>query len=256
MQIVQLPAAAGLRWVREGFGLLRRQPLTLLALTFLYLVVLMVTTIVPLVGPFAPMLLTPLLSVGMMHAVRATDGGAMPGPRLLFEGLRDDGGLAWKRLLILGAANAAATLLALAVASLLDDGTLLQLATGQAPTDAPEIDQFSLALAFLAFLLVYTPAQMALWYAPVFTAWHGLSPPKALFYSLAATWRNRGAFVAFMAGWFGVALAASFAVYLLRVALGNASLLMSMVLSPLSLVLLSALYCSFWPTYRDAVRAD
>lgn len=256
MQVARLPAAAGLRWVREGFALLRRQPLALLALTFLYLVVLMVTTIVPLVGPFAPMLLTPLLSVGMMHAVRAAERGTMPVPRLLFEGVRDDGGRAWKRLLVLGGVNAVATLLALAGASLVDDGTLLQFATGQAPADTPDVDQLALALAFVAFLLVYTPAQMALWYAPVFTAWHGLAPQKALFYSLAATWRNRAAFVVFMAGWFGAALAASFLVYLLRLALGSASLLMSMVLSPLSLVLLSALYCSFWPTYRDAIRPD
>lgn len=256
MQIAKLPAVTGLRWVREGFGLLRRQPMALLALTFLYLVVLMVTTIVPLVGPFAPMLLTPLLSVGMMHAVRAAEGGALPGPRLLFAAIRDDGGRAWKRLLVLGVANAATTLLALAFASLADNGTLLQLATGQTPTDDPSVDQFSLALAFAVFLLVYTPSQMALWYAPVFTAWHGLSPPKALFFSLAATWRNRAAFVAFMTCWFGVALAASFAVYLLRLVLGSGSLMMSLVLSPLSLVLLSALYCSFWPTYRDAVQED
>lgn len=256
MQIAKLPPATGMRWVREGFRLLRRQPMALLALTFLYLVVLMLTTIVPLVGPFAPMLLTPLLSVGMLHAVRAAERGTMPGPRLLFAGASDDGGRAWKRLLVLGVANAATTLLALALASLADNGTLLQLATGQTPPVDPEVDQFSLVLAFAVFLLVYTPSQMALWYAPAFTAWHGVSPPKAMFFSLAATWRNRAAFVAFMASWFGVALAASFLVYLLRIMLGSASLLMSMVLSPLSLVLLSALYCSFWPTYRDAVQPD
>lgn len=255
MKIALIPALTGLRWVAEGFRLLRRQPMPMLALTFLYLVVLMVTTIVPLIGPFAPMLVTPLLSVGMMHAVRAVDGGSTPSVRLLFQGLRDDGGRAWKRLLVLGVANAVATLLALACASIVDDGVLLQLATGQTPPE-PEVDQFSLALAFAMFLLVYTPSQMALWYAPVFTAWHGMPPPKAMFFSLAATWRNRGAFVAFMAGWFVAALIASSTIYLLRLVLGDAPLLMSMVLSPLSLLLLSALYCSFWPTYRDTVGED
>ncbi len=33
-------------------------------------------------------------------------------------------------------------------------------------------------------------------------------------------------------------------------------MLMSAILSPLSLVVLSALYCSFWPTYRDAVLGE
>ena len=256
MKIDLLRAATGLRWVREGFRLLRRQPMALLALTFLYLLVLMATTIVPIVGPFAPMLVTPLLSVGMMHAVRAVDRGQAPGPRLLFEGVRDDAGRAWRRLLLLGVVNAAATLLALAAASLADDGLLLQLATGQTPPDDPSLDQGTVAFAFLMFLLVYTPTQMALWYAPVFVAWHGIAPAKALFFSLAATWRNRAAFIVFMAGWFAVALVASFLIYQLRMLLGSAPLLMSMVLSPLSLVLLSALYSSFWPTYRDAVHAD
>jgi UDP-glucose 4-epimerase len=35
--------------------------------------------------------------------------------------------------------------------------------------------------------------------------------------------------------------------------LGDSPVLMSMLLSPLSLVLISAVYCSFWPTYRDVV---
>ena len=124
MQIVQLPAAAGRRWVIDGFRLLRRQPLPLLAITFLYLLLLMVTTIVPLVGPFAPMLLTPLLAVGMMHAVRSADQGRVPSPPMLFAGIGEDGGRAWKPLLLLGMVNVFSTLASLACASLADGGTL------------------------------------------------------------------------------------------------------------------------------------
>ena len=38
--------------------------------------------------------------------------------------------------------------------------------------------------------------------------------------------------------------------------LGGSPMLLSAVMSPLSLVLLTAVYCSFWPTYRDAVVGD
>jgi len=31
---------------------------------------------------------------------------------------------------------------------------------------------------------------------------------------------------------------------------------LSMLLSPLSLILITAVYCSFWSTYRDAVDVD
>ena len=44
MQIARLPAARGRAWVLDGFRLLRRAPLALLALSFMYLLVLMFTT--------------------------------------------------------------------------------------------------------------------------------------------------------------------------------------------------------------------
>ena len=41
---------------------------------------------------------------------------------------------------------------------------------------------------------------------------------------------------------------------MLKLVLGGSPLLMSLVLSPTSLVVLTALYCSFWATWRDVVR--
>lgn len=253
MNIRQLPAAAGRRWVTEGFRLLRRFPIPMLALTFLYLLVLMVTTLVPLVGPFAPMLVTPTLAVGLMHAVRAADNGRMPTPQMLFAGIRDRNARAWRPLLLLGLVNVISTLLALSFASLADDGTLLKIATGQSTPDDPSLKESSLLLASLSFLLIYTPVQMGLWYAPLFVAWHGVAPPKAMFFSFFAVMRNKWAFVQYALAWFVAALVASLIIQLLKVLFGDAPLLISLVLSPMSLIVLTALYCSFWPTYRDAV---
>ncbi len=47
---------------------------------------------------------------------------------------------------------------------------------------------------------------MAMWYAPVFVAWHRLQPVKALFYSLVGVWRNRSAFAVYLLGWIAVAI--------------------------------------------------
>jgi len=256
MQIVTLPAAAGRRWVADGFRLLRRQPVALLAVTFLYLIMLMATTIVPLVGAFAPMLLAPLLAVGIMHAVRAADRGELPTPAMLLAGARDDGGRAWRPLLLLGLVNVASTLLALGIASLADGGALLRIATGQIESDDPALRDTSLRGGALFFMAFYTPVQMALWYAPLFVAWNAVPPAKAMFFSFAAVLRNKGAFLQYGLAWFVVALVASLSIQLLKMLLGASPLLISLVLSPLSLIVLTALYCSFWPTYRDAVRPD
>ena len=150
--------------------------------------------------------------------------------------------------------NAASTLLALGLASLADGGTLLRIATGQVVSDDPSLQDSSLVFASLIFLLAYTPMQMALWFAPLFCAWHEQPPLKAMFFSLAAVMRNRWAFLQYALGWFAVALVASLAIQLLKMLLGSSPLLMSLVLSPTSLVVLTALYCSFWATYRDVVR--
>ena len=142
-----------------------------------------------------------------------------------------------------------------ALAAIADNGTLMRLATGQIDSTDPAVSEGALMIAAVVFLLVYAPAQMAMWYAPLFVAWHRTSVPQALFFSLVATWRNRRAFAVYAIGWFGNALAASLAIRMLQLALDASPVLLSMVLSPLSLVLITAVYCSFWPTYRDAVES-
>jgi hypothetical protein len=91
-----------------------------------------------------------------------------------------------------------------------------------------------------------------MWYAPVFVAWHRLHPVRALFYSLVGVWRNKAVFVVYTLSWFAVAIALSIVLQLIRPLLPQAVL--TLLLSPLSLAMLAALYCSFWPSYRDVVR--
>lgn len=253
MQINPLRAAIGWRWVRDGFAIFRRQPIALLVITFLNLMLLSLSVVIPLLGPIGPLVLTPALMVGQMHAVRATEAGRMPTPALLFAGFRDAGGKAWRPLLVLGAINAAATLAALTLAALADGGSLMRLATGQAGADDIGASEGAMLYAAIVFVLAYTPIQMAMWYAPLFAAWHDTPPAKALFFSFFAVWRNKWAFLVFAAGWFAVAFVVSLGMRLLDSLLGDRPVLLSMLLSPVSLLLISAVYCSFWASYRDAV---
>jgi hypothetical protein len=251
MQVSRAPATAGWRWVLEGFGLLRRHPLALLGLTVLFLFTIILPTVVPVIGGFAPLLLTPALSVGYMQAVRTAEGGRMPSPWTLYDGLRAQGGRGARPLLMLGLINCLLTVSVLAISMFADGGTLFRIATGAIASDDPAMNQRGLVFAAVVFLMLYTPVQMAMWYAPVFVAWHRLHPVKALFYSLVGVWRNKTAFLFYMFGWFGVAVALSVAVQLIKPLLPGS--LLPLLLSPMSLIMLSALYCSFWPSYRDVV---
>jgi hypothetical protein len=254
MYVRKVQPACGWRWVIEGFRLLGTRPLAVLGMTVLFLFTLVVPTVFPLIGGFAPLLLTPALAVGFMQAVRGIQEGRMPSPWTLYSGFTEHGGQVWRPLLILGAINAALTASVLALTAMADGGTLFRLATGALdPNDAAAQDA-SLAYAAIVFLLLYLPVQMAMWYAPLFVGWHRVSPPKALFFSLIAVWRNRAAFFVYMTGWFIVAIALSIVLQVLRGLLPDG--MMPLVMSPASLAMLGALYCSFWPSYRDVIGIE
>lgn len=261
MQVARVTARAGRGWVVSGFALMRRFPIGMMVVTMCYLLLMVVAAALPMVGAFAPLVLTPFLSVGMMHAVRAVAEQRMPGPQMLLGALRDNRGRAWQPLLGLGLLNAASTVLALGASALIDQGMLFEIASGQMRADDPRLPQaplllpalMPLLLSALVFLLVYTPMQMALWYSPLFCAWHGLPAIKAMFFSIAAVLRNKWAFLQYALTWMVIALIASVVVQVTKVLLGGSPMLMSLVLSPLSLIVLTALYCSFWPTYREVI---
>lgn len=237
----------------DGFRILRRQPIALLAIAFINLVLMWISVQVPLVGSLGPLILTPLLMVGLMKAAAMAERGVNPSPLVLFAAWRDDKGKAWRPLLVLGLINAVATLIAMALSAMAGGETLVQLITGRITPDDPALQDGRLLMAAGVFLLAYLPVQLATWYAPMFIAWDNVSIGKSLFFSIAAILRNKGAFTLYAVGWMLVATAASIVIRLAQMLLADLPLLMSMVLSPLWLLGLTAVYCSFWATYRDAV---
>ncbi|NBO94494.1 MAG: hypothetical protein EB036_08510 [Betaproteobacteria bacterium] len=253
MQVNRVSVRQGLQWIGEGLRLVRRSLGPLSMLTLAYLFALMLLTLIPVIGPAAPLILVQVLSMGLMEAVRMADRGESPPLSTLFAGFRRYGTTIRNRLIGLGLINAAATLVALAAAASVDDGSLIRIATGSMdPSELQSLDS-TLLWASLIFAALYMPAQMALWFAPMFAAWHGLGIAQSLFYSFFTVWRNRGAFTAFMLGWFAMAFIASLVLQAIKWLAPNTPVLLSIVLTPLSLILMTALYASYWPSYRDSV---
>lgn len=253
MQIARLPARTGFRWVLDGFRILRRQPIALVAIVFMNLALMALSMLVPLVGSLGPLILTPLFMVGMMEAARMAEAGTNPSPATLFIGFRAQSGQAWKPLVLLGVINALATLLALAVSILAGGDLLMDLASGRKNPNDPAVSESALLGAAFAFAIVYLPVQLATWYAPLFIAWDRVPLVKAMFFSIAAILRNKWAFLTYALGWVAVAVIASLVLRLLNSLLAGSPTLWSIVLTPLWLIGITAVYCSFWSTYRDAV---
>jgi hypothetical protein len=253
MQLIEVPAKAGYVWFRQGIWLFRRNPLAFVTLFFTYLLAIMLVSLVPLIGAALPLLFIPGIAVGFMAACRDTVAGKPVMPTILVDGFRSYGPLTTQRLLGLGALYVVAMTLVFAASSLMDGGLLFSMMMGVGDAVTPE----ALAArgmmgvgALLVATLLYVPVAMLFWFAPVLTAWHGIPPVKALFFSVVSCWRNRGAFVVYGLLWFGVALGTSLGLSLLLQAVGADTYALTAIMMPVTIVIVTMLYCSFYATYR------
>ena len=251
MQVRRVPALAGWRWVTEGFAILAASPMPLMASGILMLFTLLVLSAPPVLGAFLPLVLSPALSFGYLQAIRRAQEGKPAAAWTLFSGLRPSAGATMRSLLIIGVINASATAGALMATAAIDDGQWLRLLTSAQEQSTPQAVPGDTVYAALIFMVLYAPLQVALWYAPLFAGLHRTPPLKALVFSAVAVWRNKAAFFMYFAGWFAVAVGLSVLIQILVSVVPSG--LSALVLAPAFLLLLAALYCSFWPTYRDTI---
>jgi hypothetical protein len=242
MDARRLPARHGILWLLAGFALFRRQPPLMTALTFGYLLTVIVVNLIPHVGPVLLPLLLPALTVILANGCRAIERGqAFASESLMFSlsaqrvGLMRLGGLhlIGSSLLVLGG---------------LAFGEPINISDGMSQEEAAAL------LTDLGILLVVaSPLLMAFWFAPLLTAWNGVSAGKSLFFSFVASWRNWRAFAMY-----GLALAVVGAVLpgliLIIAGLISQSLLaiLSVALRMLLIFILApVMVASVYLSYRD-----
>ena len=180
MDARRLPARHGILWLLAGFALFRRHPPLMTALTFGYLLTVLVVNLVPTIGPFILPLLLPTLTVMLANGCRAVER------RQSFDADTLGVGIGAQRL----------GLLRLGILHLVGS-SLLVLISGIAlgePINLKDGMGADEAAAFMAdmgvIVVLASPLLMAFWFAPLLTAWDGVSAGKSLFFSFVASWRN------------------------------------------------------------------
>ncbi|MGE5385687.1 MAG: BPSS1780 family membrane protein [Betaproteobacteria bacterium] len=251
MRAQTLPAMAGWRWLVEGFAIYRRNPALLLLIVFSYWIALILVNLVPILGPVVATVAMPAFAVGVMNACRELDEGRLPPPGTLLSGFRTE----LRTLLILGVIYLVLTIGILFLSALLDDGAMMRfLMSGKAPSNSSPGAGAILAPLIATCLLI--PLLMAYWFAPMLAAWHRLTPPKALFFSLVACWINWRAFMIY--GLALLVLAAVLPAFILLlgaiVAPGAVGALGTIVSVPLLVVLMPVVFASFYASYRGIFR--
>lgn len=250
MQAHALPYSRGHAWLKGGFALWRKNPALLTFLTFGYLLLLILLSLVPFLGQVAASLLMPVLSLGILNGCRAVDQGRKAGPDILFSGFRSN----QKTLFAIGGIYFVASLVILLLTMAADGGLLFRAMTGSAPIGNDAADAPGFVLALVIGMTLSTPVMMAYWFAPLLAGWKGLSAPKALFFSFVACARNWRPFL-------GYALSlAVFGALLPGIVVGLISLISPMLGSllsiPLPLVLLPVVFASFYVNACDVFGSE
>ena len=238
MQARLLPARHGALWLLAGHSLFRRNPSLLVALTLGYLFAVLAVNFVPLIGPFLLPMVLPALLVVVANGCRAIERGVPPPQAALARGLAERR----VELVQLGGLHLLGSLAVLTVSTLFEGN--------RAPG---AMDEGDIALALLRLLVIATPVIMAFWFAPLLTAWDGVSPSKAVFFSVVAAWRNWRAFAVYGATTLLVAVAVPASLLIAANALAAPLGQALKVIMPLALVFVAApvLMASVYLSYRD-----
>lgn len=244
----------GFSWIALGIKTCLAQPLAMSGVFLIFLVSGSLLSLLPLVGTVIFLVLVPALTVGLMSASAVAAGGRFPMPSVLLTVFRTDPARI-KPMVVLGAMYAVAMLLVMLIGTF-QNGLFAQGIWGQSSGGAAP-DDMRLVLdtpGLLLGLLAYAPVLIAFWHAPALV-WHGVSPWKSLFFSVAACWYNKGAMLLYTLGWLGLLALVLTAVGLIAGALGGSGAI-GWLLFPCVLMVMTAFHTSIYFTFRDSFMAD
>jgi len=261
MQALSLPASAGLHWVRDGFALLRKQLFPMMTLVLVRIFAWLFVGAIPYVGVLIALVLDPGLSAAFMYASRDVEEQRLVMPTRLVSGFQKEGGVA-QRMLLLGLAYAIAMCAVALFFALIDGGEFSRMMTtgdlanadpvqGAAGPDLGSIPA-SMQLLMLGSVLVAMLVVAAFWFAPVLVAWHGVTPMKAVFFSVVAAWRCRGALLVFALAMFFITLLTQASVAIVLTLIGVPIELQVFVVLPLTTAQFALFYCAAYMSYLDA----
>lgn len=247
MKLNYVAPKEGYTWIRQGIWLFKQNPLGFLMLVFMYVFAAQLAVIIPVIGVFAVLLLTPTLSVGFMTACRQAIQKERIKPSVYIAALKSSP-IVRKRILQLGLVYAAMIVLLSFILSLLVDfELLLPLMTSDKPITPEALRQIYLVLFFGAML--YVPVAMLMWFSPVLVVWEDMSVPQALFSSALACWSNKAAFFLYLSIWSAILIAIPLTIGMIFDAI-NLGQVASYIIAPISMAGLTVMHCSFYATWK------
>jgi|JI10StandDraft_1071094.scaffolds.fasta_scaffold06476_3 hypothetical protein len=267
LKLQDVPASAGLRWVKQGVAEYFRSPMsyTGLFVTFLliYIAVLALSSLLAAaIPPFAYLgglvllMGVPLLTLAFQMGTESSLRGRVLSAAIYLAPWRQKEPDRRRALLVLLLTYALLTIALFELTSLIDGGAFdaLMAAASQGGATEEELARLGAApgaMAGFVWRAAFTVLlSIPFWHAPALVFWGGQGPAQAMFSSALAVWRARGAFTLFALGWLGAMLAAGTLAGIVMGVLGVQ--LAGLVIMPIALILSAAFYVSLFFGFRDS----
>jgi hypothetical protein len=184
MNTSSVAAANGWQWIRGGFELFRQNPVIWIALFFIYLLICMGLSIVPIIGPIVVNLLAPVFMAGFMLGCQALERGEELEINHLFAGFKQNPA----QLITVGGLYLAGMIVIAGLIFVMTGGAVLEM--GEPEHAMKAAAGAGMLLALLLALALLLPLIMAYWFAPTLVVFHGISAVEAMKTSFSACLRN------------------------------------------------------------------
>lgn len=247
MQLRLVPPRQGVLWVRQGLQVFLRYPLPFTTLFLMFLFGAFMVVILPFVGVLALLVLLPGVTLSFMIATKQSLAGKLPMPGVFAEPFRSKSERTLG-MIKLGVGYALASLAMMMIADWLDGGRFEALARGESGGEAMNDPLMLSAIAMRLGLTL--PLTVLFWHAPALVHWCGVTAVKAVFFSLVACWRNKGAFTVYGIVWAGAVLLFGVLTTTLFSLLGLPQLV-GLAALPAALVFSTVFYISLYFTFAD-----
>jgi hypothetical protein len=255
IRVRDVPAAAGLAWIRRGLRAFTRRPGAYLGLFGVVLLSMLAMLLLPPVLRLLALALTPLMSLGFMIATEAV-GNDLPVTPGMFVHPLTAGPSERAALLRIGLVYVIAAAAVYLTADRIDGGEanrwLMAMSTPKADGSPPDpvplsaLGMLVLALQTGWFALVSVP----LWHAPALVHWGRQGAAHAMFSSVVGIWRTRAAFTIYQLGWCAFASALGLVAAVAAAAVEDARFGVA-VMMPLMALLTIVFYASLWQGFVD-----
>lgn len=254
MQLNIVPPATGAKWAKEGIQTFFKQPLALGGLFFMFMAAASVASIIPVLGSVLALVILPGATLGLMVATLEASRGKFPMPSVLATAFRA-GKERLRAMLGLGVMYAVGFLFVMSVTTLFDGGDFatLYLVGGRLTPELLNNPDFQTAT--LVGMGLYLPLSLLFWHAPALVHWHGVSPLKAIFFSMVACWRNKGAFLVFGMAWMAIFSLAGIIVMTLAAVIGMPAAGGALMMG-VALITAAMFFSSIYFTFRDSFVHD